>query len=156
MGRTVLPSDGALFLLSIAVWLLPQVDIEAELPSTAWPCRLRHVAGQSVPRLTFDPEPFRMGIAKLQEHKFGSKLETYQPPADADFFETMVPNSAKNEDLTSIYHRWKELPKQTRDNLLQFEDPEFKLLSYAEGGTQVTKLVRQPSLLCCMSDPKRT
>ena len=156
MGRTVLPSDGGLFFPTIAVWLFPQIDIEVELPSTAWPCRLRHVAGQSVPRLTFDPEPFRMGIAKLQEHKFGSKLETYQPPADADFFEAMVPNSTQNEDLTGIYHRWKELPKQTRCNLLRFEDPEFTLPSCAEGGSQVTELVRQPSLLCDMSNLKRT
>jgi hypothetical protein len=138
------------FLPTITVWLFPQIDVEVELPSTAWPCRLRHVAGQSVPRLTFDPEPFRIGIAKLQEHKFGSKLDTYQPPANddlfADIFDKKVPNSTQSEDLTSIYNCWKELPKQTRTNLCLFEDPEFTLLPCAEGGTQVTELVRQLSL----------
>jgi hypothetical protein len=110
-----------------------------------------------MPSLTFDPEPFRMGIAKLQKHKFGSKLDTYQPPTDDDpfagIFDNKVPNSTQNEDLTGIYNSWKELPKQTRKNLGLFEDPKFTLLSCAEGVTQVTELVRQPSL-CDMSNHK--
>ena len=39
---------------------------------------------QPTPILTFDPVPFKMGIAKLQEHRFGSKMRNYQNPTDDD------------------------------------------------------------------------
>ena len=132
--------------LSTLSFFLPCSDLEVELPSTAWPCRLRHVLGQSTPKLTFDPVPFKMGIAKLQEHRFGSKMLTYQPPTDddpfADILEESTLDSAQSEDLVRIYSHWKNLPKQTRRNLLQFEDPDFELRSCAEGETHVTELVR--------------
>jgi hypothetical protein len=98
-----------------------------------------------------------IGIAKLQEHKFGSKLDAYQPPTDddlfADIFDKKAPNSTQSEDLTSIYNCWKELPKQTRRNLRLFEDPEFTLLSCGEG-PQITELVRQTPFLCDYVQPQ--
>ena len=87
-----------------------------------------------------------MGIAKLQEHKFGSKMLTYQPPTDddpfADIFEESVLDSTQSEDLVRIYSHWKNLSTQTRRNLLQFEDSEFELRSCAEGEIHITELVR--------------
>jgi hypothetical protein len=87
-----------------------------------------------------------MGIAKLREHRFGSKMLTNQPPTDddpfADIFQESLPDSTQSEDLVRIHSHWKNLPKQTRKNLLQFEDPEFELGSCAEGENNVTELVR--------------
>ena len=60
----------------------------------------------------------------------------------ADIFEESVLDSTQSEDLVRIYSHWKNLSNQTRENLLQFEDPEFELHSCAEGETHVTELVR--------------
>jgi len=139
MGRIILPSDGALFFFDYAA---SKSDHNVELPSTAWPCRLRHVPGKCVPTLTFDPKPFRMALKNLQANKFGSKMQDYKPPSDDPFDDSSdadVPNPA-NEDYTAIYYSWKDLHQQTRKNLLEFEDPDFNLPSSAEG-PDVARLV---------------
>ncbi len=148
MCQTILPSDGA---LSLFDYLVSKGDHKAELPSTAWPCRLRHVPGQSVPTLTFDPEPFRVGLKELQDKKIGLKMQDYKPPSDDPFddtFDNNPPNPllTANEDCTAVYYNWKDLHQQTRKNLLEFENPSFDLPSSAKGRDQVTKLV---SILIC-------
>jgi hypothetical protein len=75
-------------------------------------------------------------------------MQSYQPPADdpfANIFDEGVPHSTQREDLVLIYSHWKSLSKQTCKNLLRFEDPEFELLSCAEGEAHVTELVRKLS-----------
>ena len=54
MGRAILPSDGEPHYSRTPYHIL---TIIAELPSTAWPCRVRHVDGQTVPELQFQVEP---------------------------------------------------------------------------------------------------
>jgi len=145
MSRTILPSDGVPFLFD---YCISRSDLKAELPSTAWPCRLRHVPGQSIPTLTFDPQPFRTGLEKLQIERFGSKMQDYKPPSDDPFDDTPdidVPD-ASTTDYSRIYYSWKALHQQTRKNLLEFETPGFKLLSNVEGRDQVAKLVS--ALIC--------
>lgn len=144
MSRIILPSDGAFFV----DYLVFKTDHKAELPSTAWPCRLRHVPGKSIPSLTFDPKPFRVGLEKLQAKKYGSKMQNYKPPSDNPFDDPSDSNvlNPGNEDYTKIYYNWKDLHQQTRKNLLEFEDPNFELLSNVEGREQVAKLVS--ALIC--------
>jgi hypothetical protein len=121
----------------------PQSNLYIELPSTALPCRLRHVPQQSAPSLDFEPGPFNTGIAKLQEHKFGSKMQHYQPPVDdnTSLFDDDAPCLTTSEDLSHVYSCWTNLPEQTRQNLLLFEEPEFELRSSAEGVSDVATLV---------------
>jgi hypothetical protein len=94
----------------------------------------------------FDPKPFQMGLEKLQANKFGSKMQDYKPPSDDPFDDTrdtdvLNPSMTENEDYTGIYYNWKDLHQQTRKNLLEFENPNFELLSEVEGRDQVAKLV---------------
>ena len=76
MGRSILPSDGE----SVESCTLHRIlTIFAEPFSTALPCRLRHVEGQTVPQLRFQAEPFLAALEKLQYHQYGRKMQTYQP-----------------------------------------------------------------------------
>ena len=72
-------------------------------------------------------------------------MQDYKPPSDDPFDDTpdtTVPNPmTATEDYTGIYYNWKDLHQQTRKNLLEFENPAFKLPSNAEGRDQVAKLV---------------
>ena len=82
-------------------------------------------------------------------------MQDYKPPSDDPFDDTpdtTVPNllMTANEDYNEIYYNWKDLHQQTRINLLEFENPNFKLLSNAEGPVQVTKLVS--TLICDKPD----
>jgi hypothetical protein len=85
-----------------------------------------------------------MGLAKLREHRFGSKMRDYRPPVDDDPFAENVPDLTLGEDLVRLYCKWKDLPKQTRKNLEVFEDPDFELPSCAEGVNQVAEIVSNP------------
>jgi len=92
-----------------------------------------------------------MGLEKLQAHRFASKMQDYKPPSDDPFDDTpdtTVPNPlmTATEDYTGIYYNWKDLHQQTRKNLLEFENPSFKLISNAKGREQVAKLVS--TLIC--------
>ena len=116
-----------------------------ELPSTAWPCRLRHVEGQTVPELQFQAEPFLIALKKLQAHQYGRKMQTYQPPPE-NMFEALLsgaPSEPSDEEilLRTIHSQWIDLHAVTRDNLLKFENPGFKLPRMATGEQSVKTLV---------------
>jgi hypothetical protein len=71
-------------------------------------------------------------------------MQIYQPPADdpfADILDESAPNPTQSEDLTRIHYKWKDLSKQTRENLILFEKPDFDLRSCANGLDDVAQLV---------------
>jgi len=142
MGRAILPSDGESANSRTPYSIL---SIAAELPSTAWPCRLRHVEGQTVPELQFQAEPFVIALRKLQAHQYGRKMKTYQPPPE-NMFEALIsdaPSEPTEEEvlLRTIHSQWIDLHAATRDNLLKFETPGFKLPPMATGEQKVKALV---------------
>ena len=116
------------------------------LPSTVWPCRLRHVQGQTEPRLEYDQRPFLLGISSLRKEKFGEKLQTYSPPSE-NLFDDMssdiekAPPTEEETKLRGIHAHWINLHSQTKANLLQFEKEEFQLAEDASGEVAVTTLV---------------
>jgi len=142
MGRAILPSDS-----ESADSRTPHTILSttAELPSTAWPCRIRHVKDQTVPELHFQAEPFLVALRKLQGHQFGRKMQTYQPPPE-NMFEALfsdAPSEPSEEEilLRTIHSQWIDLRTATRDNLLKFETPGFKLPRMATGEQNVKVLV---------------
>ena len=146
MGRAILPSDGAFVDPRTPH---PILNITAELPSTAWPCRLRHVDGQTVPELQFQAEPFLVALKKLQAHQYGRKMRTYQPPPE-NMFEALLsdaPSEPSEEEilLRTIHSQWIDLHAVTRDNLLKFEQPGYKLPRMATGEQNVKTLVSATS-----------
>ena len=146
MGRAILPSDGG---SHDSRTHHPILTIIAELPSTTWPCRLRHVEGQTVPELQFQAEPFLAALKKLQAHQYGRKMQTYQPPPE-NMFEALLsdapsePPELSDEKilLRMIHSQWIDLHAVTRDNLLKFETPGFVLSRMAAGEQDVKTLVR--------------
>jgi len=143
MGRAILPSDGeANDSCAIAI-----LNIIAELPSTAWPCRLSHVEGQTVPELQFQAEPFLAALKELQTHQYGRKMQTYEPPTE-ERIEAPSPGAPSEppEDeviLRRIHSQWVDLHAVTRENLLEFETPGFELPRAASGEQNVRNLVNQ-------------
>ena len=142
MGRAILPSDG-----ECANSCTPHtiLSITVELPSTAWPCRFRHVAGQAVPELQFQAEPFLVALRKLQGHQYGRKMQTYQPPPE-NMFEALLSDAPSEPSegevlLRTIHSQWVDLHAATRDNLLKFETPGFNLPRMATGEQNVKTLV---------------
>jgi hypothetical protein len=124
--------------------MLPSLIKEAELPSTAWPCRLRHVPGQTVPELTFDSGPFFGGLAALQKARYGAKLETYEPPSEDPYDAMFADEGEPSEDdvkLRELYSKWVDLHAATKRNLSEFEDPRFELPKRARGHKKVKQLV---------------
>ena len=139
MGRAILPSDGGSYNSHKHYRML---IITAELPSTAWPCRVRHVEGQTVPELQFQANPFLVALKKLQAHQYGRKMQTYQPPEN--MFQALVsgaPSEPSEISLRTIYSQWTDLHTVTRENLLKFETPGFSLSPMATGEQQVKDLV---------------
>jgi hypothetical protein len=106
------------------------------------------VKGHTVPSLTFDPALFLLGLSQLQMYKYGQKMQSYTPPKD-DIFSAILDQSDCNstldmrtaEDLSVIYKCWCDLHRNTRQNLLRFEDTEFQLPSRADGEDAVRRLV---------------
>ena len=143
VGRTVLPSDGeANDSRAITVLI-----ITTELPSAVLPCRLRHVEGQTVPELHFQPDPFIAALKELQVHQYGQKVETYEPPTE-DMFEALLsytPSQLSEEEvmLRRLHSKLSDMHTVTRDNLLEFERPGFELPPMAAGERNVKKLVNQ-------------
>jgi len=142
MGRAILPSDGDFDNSCTPHSIL---NITAELPSTAWPCRIRHVEGQTVPELQFQAQPFLVALRKLQGRQYGRKMRTYQPPPD-NIFEALLsdaPSEPSEEEvlLRKIHSQWIDFHAATRDNLLKFETPGFKLPRMATGEWEVKTLV---------------
>jgi len=136
MGKSILPSDGESVNSRIPH---PILSVTVELPSTVWPCRIRHVEGQAVPELQFQAEPFLSALEKLQAHQFGRKMQTY--PSSAEIYDT--PSNPSDEDilLRTIHRQCDDLHAVTRDNLLRFETPEFRLPPRAIGEHDVKILV---------------
>ena len=142
MGRAILPSDGE---SANSRTPYPILSITAELPSTAWPCRIRHVEGQTVPELQFQAGPFLVALKELQDHQYGRKMQTYQPP-QGHMFEALpsdTPSEPSEEEviLRTIHSQWIDLHAATRDNLLKFETLGFKLPQMATGEQNVKILV---------------
>ena len=125
------------------------LNTAAELPSTAWPCRLRHVEGQTVPELQFHADPFLSALKKLQYHQYGEKMRTYKPPSE-DMFEALfsdapdAPSEPSEEEveLRTIHREWIDLHANSRSNLLKFEKPDFHLPRQATGERDIKDLVR--------------
>ena len=120
-------------------------SIIAELLPTASPCRLHHVQGQRVPELQFQSKPFLVALKKLQAHQYGRRMQNYQPPPE-DMFEAILSGvSSKPSDeeilLRTIRSQWINLHAITRENLLKFETPGFKLPRMAAGEQNVKALV---------------
>ena len=120
----------------------------AELPSTAWPCRLRHVEGQRVPELQFHAEPFLSALKRLQDHQYGQKMRDFKPPSE-NIFDSLLsdapdaPSEPSKEEvkLRRIHSEWIDLHAVTRSNLLKFENPRFHLPRQASGERDVKNLV---------------
>ena len=148
MGRVILPSDGEPHDTRTPYHIL---SIIAELPPPVWPCRLRHVEGQTVPELQFHAEPFLVGLKKLQSHQYGQKMRAYRPPPENVFDALDLFEPPDGEVLLgTIYNQWIELQAVTRDNLLKFETPEFRLPRMATGEQNVQSLV---SFMSCRTAP---
>jgi hypothetical protein len=118
------------------------LSIAAELRSTAWPCRLRHVEGQTIPELQFQAEPFLAALKKLQAHQYGRRMQNYQPPSET-MFESDAPHEPSEDKilLRTIHSQWVDLHAVTRDNLLKFENSGFILPRMASGEQNVKALV---------------
>ena len=136
------------------VLMITILNTTAELPSTAWPCRLRHVENQRIPKLHFDADPFVAALRKLQGHQYGRKMATYVPTSE-NIFDSLLsdnPSDASSEPseeevkLRTIHREWIDLHAITRSNLLKFENPGFRLPSEATGEKDVKDLV---SLVHC-------
>jgi len=136
MGKSILPSEGESVNSRIPY---PILSITADLPSTAWPCRIRHVEGQTVPKLRFQAKPFLSALKKLQAHQYGRKMQTYQSPAE--IYDTLSDPSDEEILLRTIHRQWADLHATTRENLLKFETSEFALPSMASGEHDVKILV---------------
>lgn len=116
-----------------------------ELPSTAWPCRLRHVPNQAVPKLEFDDAPFISGIAALKAARYGARLSSYNPPSE-DVYDVMFDEVAQTPTeeevrMKELHAQWVDLHAATKHNLIQFEQPNFRLPSTATGHREVKNLV---------------
>jgi len=134
MGKSILPSEGESINSCIPYSIL---SIAAELPSMTWPCRIRHVEGQTVPELQFQAKPFLSALKKLQAHQYGRKMQTYPSPAE-------IHSSDPSDEeilLRTIHRQWCDLHVATRDSLLKFETPEFTLPPMASGQNNVRILV---------------
>ena len=131
------------------VLLYIMLNTIAELPSTAWPCRLRHVEGQRIPELHFQAEPFLSALRKLQDHRYGQKMRTYQPPSENlfdsllsdDLSDALSEPSEEEVKLRKIHMEWIDLHANTRSNLLKFESSRFQLPRQATGEQDVKNLV---------------
>ena len=142
MDRAILPSDGG---SHNSRKHYPILTIIAELPSTAWPCRVRHVEGQTVPELQYQAEPFLVALETLQVHQYGLKMQTYQPPPE-NLFEALhseAPSEPSEAEvlLRKVHSQWVDLHAATCENLLKFETPGFKLPRMATGEQDVKDLV---------------
>jgi len=136
MGKSILPSDSESVDCCIPY---PILSITAELPSAVWPCRIRHVEGQTVPELQFQAKPFLSALKKLRAHQYGRKMQTY--PSPARIYYTRPGPLDEGILLRTIHRQWGDLHAATRNNLLKFETPGFTLPPVAIGERDVKILV---------------
>ncbi|KAI5116359.1 hypothetical protein M0805_002395 [Coniferiporia weirii] len=121
LGHRVLPSD--------------------ELPSTAWPCRIRHVKGQTEPHLVLCPSNaapiFQNGIKNLRT-KLAEKGR-YRRVGDTS--RTAQTNDPAREDFEYIWDY--NVAPATKANWEIFKRPSFELPNEARGDDNVYKLLAQ-------------
>ena len=147
MGRAILPTDGE---RNNSCTLYHILSIIVDFPSTAWPCRLRHVDGQTIPELQFQAEPFLDALKKLQAHQYGRMMQNH-PPEDifeAALYDALSVPSDEEILFRTIHSQWIDLDVDTRNNLLKFETPGFTLPRMATGEENVKDLV---SFMSCHS-----
>ena len=98
--------------------------------------------------IQFHAEPFLVALKKLQDRQYGRKMQTYQPPPE-NMFEKLPLSDPLNEEtlLRTIHSQWVNLHAVTRDNLLKFETPGFKLHREAHGDMNVKILVSSVSAI---------
>ncbi|KAG8761521.1 hypothetical protein FRC14_002708 [Serendipita sp. 396] len=118
IGASILPSD--------------------EFPSTAWPCRIRHVEGQKEPELQYDQAPFLVALEKLRDWKYGAAMKQFEPP---EFIDDDTPRDLV--DGMNVWQWWMDLHPTSKDNLEQFESPHFQLEKSARGMEAVANLLFQ-------------
>lgn len=117
-----------------------------ELPSTAWPCRIRHAKGRTTPLLEVDPTSFQESINILKKLRYGGSMAGYVPPSDDTFADVLTgkpQSTASQADMQKleIYNKWADLHPLTKQNLLRFEEKDFKLPAKAKGEVDVRILV---------------
>ena len=115
-----------------------------DLPSTAWPCRVRHIKGRMVPTLELDVKPFQDAIVKLQGRHYAKMMANYTPPSDDPFAAVLAGTrlTASDTQKLEVYNKWADLHQTTKDNLTLFENPKFKLPGKTKGEANVAVLVR--------------
>jgi hypothetical protein len=141
------------------IFVLVYILYHTELPSTAWPCRIRHVPGQLEPKIELDTSHFQEGIDALFAKQYGRALKTYTPPDDDPFavlFDEFDNNGSDigdemksiggqeketESELRVLYSKWIDLHPFTKDNLTKFEEGGYKLASTASGYEDVIKIV---------------
>ena len=96
IGRSILPSDGEPVNSRTLHTIL---STTAELPSTAWPCRIRHDEWQTVPELQFQAEPFLTALKRLQANQYGRKMQIYE-----NMFEALLSDALSKPSDEDISH----------------------------------------------------
>ncbi|KAH8104320.1 hypothetical protein DFH11DRAFT_1551015 [Phellopilus nigrolimitatus] len=138
LGQTVLPSD--------------------ELPSTAWPCRIRHVKGQEKPRLAICERNmvsnFQKGIEALRlkfdeaKEQTKSRLPACEPGMMSQVVEYIFDGAGKSkdkdtspqEDMELILGKLAPFIKKSWDT---FKERSFMLRTEAHGTKEVVELLSQ-------------
>jgi hypothetical protein len=118
--------------VNLYIWTFYHSSV-IDLPSTAWPCRIRHVPGQALPKLTFDSHIFRNGIKAIRKANFSARLRDYRTSSKLD--------DATQLGLMELDSRYAHLHQETKANLGIFEDESFNLPEHASGLSAVKKLV---------------
>lgn len=148
----------------IGEWLtrmFPSLD----LPATAVPCRVRHIANLSEATLEVKPKIFEKALEELKKLQYGAKLKacslegiTSLPDGDdlfshLDDSETLALTSSEHgtgateivffqeSDAQRICDACKDLRPECRDNLLRFETEGFALRSRVVGLKAIHDLV---------------
>ncbi|KAH7918876.1 hypothetical protein BV22DRAFT_1134271 [Leucogyrophana mollusca] len=122
-----------------------------ELPSTAWPCRVRHVRGQAMPSLEIDAPYFQEAIVGLQSKKVGFMMKGYSPPGEKNLFSALFEDSQESNIGTAaeitlkreLYKSWVDLHPKTKENLLKFEKNGYHIAEVASGEDHVVDLLAQ-------------
>jgi hypothetical protein len=96
--------------------------------------------------LEFDAAPFLDALEKLRAKQYGRQMEKYKPPSDGLydklFSDEAIPKPSEEDVRLRIIHsQWVDLHPITRQNLLKFETPGFKLPKMASGEQEVKNLV---------------
>jgi hypothetical protein len=96
--------------------------------------------------LEFDAAPFLDALEKLRVKHYGHQMRNYQPPSndlyDEIFSDEAIPEPSEEDvRLRTIHNQWVDLHPTTRQNLLKFETPNFKLPEMASGEQEVKNLV---------------